>query len=90
MANRNTLPDQPVNPGWMSTGNEAWWATASEHQSEMLDFMSHRLSRDSDAARELSRCRSWGDVSGVRSQWLQGTFKDYSAQATKIMAINVK
>jgi hypothetical protein len=74
----------------MSTGNEAWWATASEHQSEMLGFMSHRLSKASDAARELSRCRSWGDASGVHSKWIQDTVTDYSAQTTKVMAINVK
>jgi hypothetical protein len=52
--------------------------------------MSHRLSKDADAVRELGQCRSWEDTSGVRSRWLQDTFKDYGAQATKVMAINVK
>ena len=90
MANRNTMPNQTVNPGWMSTGNEAWWATASEHQSEMLDFMSHRLFKGSQAARELGQCRSWEEAMGIQSNWLHGTFTDYSAEATKVMAINVK
>jgi hypothetical protein len=56
----------------------------------MLDFMSHRLSKASQAARELGQCRSWEDASGVHSKWLQDTFKDYSAQSTKMMAINVE
>ena len=73
-----------------ATATAAWWATASEHQSEMLDFMSHRLSKDSDAVRELGQCRSWEDASGVHSRWLQDTFTDYSAEGTKVMAINVK
>jgi hypothetical protein len=85
-----TFPNQPMNNGWMPKGTEAWWATASEHQSEMLDFMSHRLSKDADAVRELGQSRSWEDASGVHSKWLQDTFKDYSAEASKLMAINVK
>ena len=52
--------------------------------------MSHRLSKGSDAVRELGDCRSWRDASDVRSKWLLDTFKDYSTQAIKVMAINVK
>jgi hypothetical protein len=40
--------------------------------------------------RELGLCRSWEDTSGVHSKWLQETVKDYVAEATKVMAINVK
>jgi hypothetical protein len=85
-----TLQNWPMHDGWMPKGTEAWWATASEHQSEMLDFMSHRLSKDADAVRELGQCRSWEDASGVHSKWLQDTVKDYAAEATKVTAINVK
>jgi phasin protein len=90
MTNRKTELNQPVNNEWMPKGTEAWWATATEHQSEMLDFMSHRLSKDSQAVRQLGECRSWEDASGIYSRWLQETFKDYSAEATKVMAMNVK
>ena len=75
---------------WMVTGTEAWWARGSEHQSEMLDFVSHRLSKASEAVRELSQCRSWEEASGVHSKWIEGTLTDCSAQSTKVAAINVK
>ncbi len=76
---------------WRATGTEAWWARSSEHQSEMLDFMSHRLSKASEAVRELGQCRSWeDDASSVQSKWIEDTLTDYSAQATKVAAINVK
>ena len=80
----------PMNHGWTPQGTEAWWATASQRQSERLDFMSHRLSKDSDAVRQLGQCRSWEDASGVHSKWLHETVNDYAAEATKVMAINVK
>jgi len=90
MRNQTTSQSWPMNQAWMPTGREAWWARGSEHQSEMLDFMSHRLAKASEAARELGHCRSWEDASGVHSKWLRDTVKDYSAQSTKVMAISVK
>jgi hypothetical protein len=56
----------------------------------MLDFVSHRLSKASEAARELGQCRSWEDASGVQSKWVSETLNDYSAQSTKVMAITIK
>jgi hypothetical protein len=79
-----------MHPAWIATGTEAWWARGAEHQSEMLGFMSHRLAKASEAVRELGQCRNWEDASGVHSKWLQDTLTDYSAQSTKVAAINVK
>ena len=91
MKNQTTSQSWPTNQAaWMTTATAAWWAKGSEHQSEMLNFMSHRLSKASEAVRELGQCRSWEEASGVHSKWLQDTFTDYSAEATKVMAINVK
>ena len=90
MTSHKTDLKQPVNNEWMPKGTEAWWATATEHQSEMLNFMSHRLSKDSQAVRELGECQSWEAASVIYSRWLQDAFKDYSAEATKVRAINVK
>jgi len=53
----------------------------------MLDLMSHRLSKTSEAVRELGQCRSWEDASGVHSKWFNDTLADYSSQSTKVAAI---
>jgi hypothetical protein len=91
MKNQATSQSWPMNQAaWMTTATAAWWARGSEHQSEMLDFMSHRLSKASETMRELGQCRSWEDASGVHSKWIEGTLTDYSAQFTKVAAINVK
>jgi len=90
MKNQTTSQSWPMTQAWMGKGTEAWWARGSEYQSEMLDFMSHRLSKASEAVRELGQCRSWEDASGIHSKWIEGTLGDYSAQSTKVAAINVK
>jgi hypothetical protein len=91
MKNQTTSQSWPTNQAaWMTTATAAWWAKGSEHQSEMLDFMSHRLSKASEAVRELGQCRSWEDASGVHSKWFHDALTDYSAQSTKVAAINVK
>jgi hypothetical protein len=88
---KNQSQNWPMNQAaWITSATAAWWAKGSGHQSEMLDFMSHRLSKASQAARELGQCRSWEGASGVQSKWLTDTLEDYSAQSTKVMAINVK
>ena len=90
MNNQTKTQSWPMTQAWMAAGTEAWWARGSEHQSEMLDFMSHRLSKASEAVREFGRCRSWEDASSVHSKWIEGALTDYSAQSTKLAAINVK
>jgi len=89
MTNQTKSQSWPMTQAWTATGREAWWARGSEHTSEMLDFMSHRLSKASDTMRELGQCRSWEDASRVHSKWIEGTLTDYSAQSTKVAAINV-
>jgi hypothetical protein len=90
MKNEAKSQSWPMTQAWVATGREAWWARGSEQQSEMLDFMSHRLSKASEALRELGQCRSWEEASGVQSKWMEDTLRDYSAQSTKVAAINLK
>jgi hypothetical protein len=75
---------------WMLPGTQTWWSSVSEFQSEMFDFMSHRFTKDSAALHQLSECRNWEEVAGLHSRWLQDLSKDYSAEATKVMAIYTK
>ena len=90
------MKDQARSQSWPMThgldgyGNRSLVGQGIRHQSEMLDFVSHRLSKASEAVRELSQCRSWEEASGVHSKWIEGTLTDYSAQSTKVAAINVK
>jgi hypothetical protein len=89
MANHKNLPDA-VNNAWMLPGTQIWWSSVSEYQSEMFDFMSHRLSKDSVALHGLGECRNWNEVSDLYSSWAQDMSKDYSTEATKVIDIYTK
>ena len=90
MANHSTPKTTRSKDERTLPGAETWWSSVSEYQSEMFDFMSHRFAKDSAALQQLRECRNWEEVAGLHSRWLQDLSKDYSAEATKVMAIYTK
>ena len=56
----------------------------------MLEFLSHRLAKDSDALHKLGECKSLHDVTAIQSTWLQETVQDYTTEATKVLDIVTK
>jgi hypothetical protein len=90
MANHKNAAHKAADDAWMFGGTQAWWSAMSEYNGEFFDFMSHRFAKDSRAFRDLGECDSWSAVTDLNRKWLQDAFKDYSAEATKFMAIYVK
>src|SRR5215211_6927338 len=90
MANHNTIETTLATNARMMPGTQTWWSSVSEFHSEMFDFMSHRFTKDSAALHQLSECRNWEEVASLHSTWLQDLSKDYSAEASKVMAIYTK
>jgi hypothetical protein len=52
---------------------ETWFAATAECQREMMSFMSMRLEKDSEIAREILGCRNLADVAAIQSCWLEET-----------------
>lgn len=73
---------------WM-TGPQLWTAT-SEQNAHVLGFLSDRFAKDARMMRELAACRTWADLSQVQASWTQEAFRDWSEQATKLMALVFK
>jgi hypothetical protein len=71
----------------LADGMEAWFATVSECQREMVDFVSNRLAKDSETMREMLDCRNPAEAMEIHSRWVQETIQDYSAEMTKTLAI---
>src|SRR5688572_12642452 len=67
-----------------------WVSIISDYNGELFDFMARRLAKDARMMRELHDCESLNDVSGVHAKWLQETLRDYSDEATKLMALPLK
>ena len=69
---------------------ETWFAATAECQREMMRFMSMRLEKDSEIAREILGCRNLADVAAIQSRWLEETLRDYNSEMTKLMGIYTK
>ena len=68
-------------------GLEAWWSVAGACQREILEFVSRRLEKDGVTIRQVMTAKDWPDRLTVQSQWLEDTMRDYSEEATKVIAI---
>jgi Phasin protein len=71
----------------LAGGMEAWFATVSGCQREMMDFVSNRLAKDSETMREMLDCKNPTDAMEIHSRWVQETIRDYGAEMTKMAAI---
>jgi hypothetical protein len=67
-----------------------WFAAAAECQREMMGFVSMRLEKDAETAREMTGCRNPADVSAIQSRWMEETLRDYNAEMSKLMTIFAK
>ena len=71
----------------MIPGAETLMASFAASQREMLEFVSMRLEKDGEVFRELTACRNWTDALTVQSRWVQETMRDYTAEASKLLAL---
>jgi hypothetical protein len=69
---------------------QAWFATASGCQREMVDFISNRLAKDSNTMREMIGCRNPTDAMDIHMRWAQEMIRDYGAEMTKLVAITTR
>ena len=53
----------------------------------MMGFMSMRLEKDGETAREMLGCRNLADATAVQSRWLEETLRDYNSEMTKLMTL---
>jgi Phasin protein len=66
---------------------ETWFAASAECQREMMGFMSMRLEKDGETAREMLGCKNPADATAIQSRWIEETLRDYSSEMTKLMTL---
>ena len=74
----------------LAEATETWFAAAAECQREMMSFMSMRIEKDGEIAREVLGCRNLDDVTAIQSRWVEETIRDYNSEMTKLMGIYTK
>jgi Phasin protein len=71
----------------LTNAAEAWFTASTECQREMMNFVSRRLEKDGEAAREIVACKNPADVATVQFRWVEETLRDYSDEMSKLMTI---
>ena len=74
----------------LAKATETWFAATVEYQREMMSFMSMRVEKDGETAREILGCRNLADATAIQSRWLEETVRDYNSEMTKLMTIYTK
>lgn len=65
----------------------SWFIASTECQREMIGFVSRRLDKDGEIAREMLGCKNTADVAAIQSRWVEETLRDYSSEMNKLMTI---
>jgi len=71
----------------LASAMETWFAAATECQREMIGFVSERLGKDGEAAREMLACKSSADATAIQTRWIEETLRDYASEMNKLMAL---
>jgi hypothetical protein len=74
----------------LANAAEMWLAAAAECQREMIGFVSMRLGKDGEAAREMLACKNPTDATAIQTRWIEETLRDYGSEMTKLMALCTK
>jgi Phasin protein len=86
--------NQPIFSGdserTLTNAAETWFTAVTECQREMIGFVSMRLEKDSETAREMIGCKNAADATKIQSRWIEETLRDYSSEMTKLMGICTK
>ncbi|AWM85486.1 phasin family protein [Microvirga sp. 17 mud 1-3] len=74
----------------LAVAAETWFAATTECQREMIGFVSTRLEKDGEVAREIMGCKNLTEVAAIQSRWVEETLRDYSNEMERLMTICTK
>jgi hypothetical protein len=66
---------------------ESWFTASNQCQREMMDFVTERIEKDAETAREMLNCKSLADMTTIQSRWMEETIKDYRSEMVKLMSL---
>lgn len=78
-------PEATPNP--MTAFNPAAAAAWQEVMAESVRFMTDRLQKDMETQKALLACKSPADLMKVQTQFYEDALADYSAQASRVLAL---
>ncbi len=62
--------------------------TLSDLNTEVSQFVTHRVARNGEAMGRLTKCRSFPEAFAIQAQWVQDVADDYLKEMSKRMVVN--
>ena len=62
--------------------------TISDLNTEVAQFVTHRVARNGEAMGRLTRCQSFPEAFAAQAQWVQDAADDYLKEMSKLMLAN--
>ena len=62
--------------------------TLSDLNTEVSQFVTHRVARNGEAMGRLTKCQSFPEAFAIQAQWVQDAADDYLKEMSKLMAAN--
>ena len=59
----------------------------TELQQQYLQFATHRLEKNAEAASEFMRCKTWEDVATVQQSWAKQVSDEYTQHFAKVAEV---
>jgi len=66
---------------------QTMFKTMSELQAQYLQFATHRLEKNAEAASEFLRCKSWEDVAALQQSWAKQVSDEYAQHFAKLAEV---
>ena len=64
--------------------------TMDEWNSEVSQFLTHRVARNGETMGRLTKCQNLPDAFAIQTQWVQDATDDYLKEMSRLIEINSK
>jgi hypothetical protein len=62
--------------------------TVSEWNAEVSHFLTHRVSRNTEAMTRIAKCQNYPEVFTIQAQWVRDAAGDYLKEWSKLFEVN--
>lgn len=66
---------------------QTMFKTMSELQQQQMQFATHRLEKNAEAASEFMRCKTWEDVAAFQQSWAKQVSDEYAQHFAKLAEV---
>ncbi|MBI1212875.1 MAG: hypothetical protein GC190_15545 [Alphaproteobacteria bacterium] len=66
---------------------QTMFKTMSDLQQHYLQFATHRLEKNAEAASEFLRCKSWEDIAALQQSWAKQVSDEYAQHFAKLAEV---